>query len=371
MSIIAYASGDADPISNPLLDPVVDLSTATLPASVTVYGAAVNSANPSATFSWQWTLLDPVTGPILSNATSQNATVSNINAWRNVRLHLVATDTATGETSEGNVLLAPSSSFVEVRVLSEYAGLQKVAKGSRSWQEAMYVWADALEDARGASTLALGDLSDVSTATGPLVDTLVSGASAVDGGGGALHTHLGAHVANATTSLTGAVRLYEAYQGSGAPMVLTQERVTYTGTTDLSHEPGKSGTVFRYIVFHSPSAVQLLPHVCFFAQEVIYVTGLHVTLLDGGSVSGAAQYVFDIAEGTAAALRASSLTPWGIDLQGSIASAHTPLVCNATFVPRKISAGTWFGVALRASAALEADCGHGLCVTIHARRYAE
>jgi len=154
-------------------------------------------------------------------------------------------------------------------------------------------------------------------------------------------------------------------------MVLTQERVVYTGTTDLSHEPGKSGSVFRYIVFHSPSSSQLLPHVCFYAQEAIYVTGLHVTLLDGGTVSGAAQYVFDIAEGTAAALRASSLTPWGIDLQGSIASAHTPLVCNATFGPRKISADTWFGVALRASAALEADCGHGLTVTVHARRFAE
>jgi hypothetical protein len=55
-------------------------------------------------------------------------------------------------------------------VLSEYAGIQKVAKGSRAWQEAMYTWANAIEDARGAETLALGDLSDVSAATGPLVD---------------------------------------------------------------------------------------------------------------------------------------------------------------------------------------------------------
>ena len=56
MSIIAYASAESDPIEYPLQDPVVDLSTASLPASVTVYGAAVDSSNPSATFSWQWTL---------------------------------------------------------------------------------------------------------------------------------------------------------------------------------------------------------------------------------------------------------------------------------------------------------------------------
>ena len=210
MSIIAYASAESDPIEYPLQDPVVDLSTASLPASVTVYGAAVDSSNPSATFSWQWTLLDPASGPVLSSTTTQNITISNIDSWRNIRLHLVATNTATGLTSESNVLLAPSSSFVEVRVLSEYAGIQKVAKGSRAWQEAMYTWANAIEDARGAETLALGDLSDVSTATGPLVHTLVGGGSAVNGSGGALHTHTGAHVANATTSATGVVRLAEA-----------------------------------------------------------------------------------------------------------------------------------------------------------------
>ena len=371
MSIVAYASGDADPISNPTLDPVVDLATASLPTSVTVYAAAVDSANPSATFSWQWTLLDPLSGPVLSDTTAQTLTVSNIASWHNVRLHLVATNTATSETSESNVLLAPSSSFVEVRVLSEHAGIQKVAKGSRAWQGALDVWADAIEDARGASTLALNDLSDVTTATGPLVDALVDGSSAVNGGGGALHTHLGSHVANATTSATGVVRLSEAYMGSGAPMALTQERVTYTGATNLSVDSGKGGTVYSYIINQSASTTTVLPHIAFYAQEAVYVTGLHVTLLDGGTVAGAAAYVFDIVEGSAAALSASSLAPWGIDLQGTIASDHLPLVLNATFSANKISAGQWFGLGVLASPTLAADCGRGLHVTIHTRRYAE
>jgi hypothetical protein len=372
MSIIAYASAESDPIEYPLQDPVVDLSTASLPASVTVYGAAVDSSNPSATFSWQWTLLDPASGPVLSSTTTQNITISNIDSWRNIRLHLVATNTATGLTSESNVLLAPSSSFVEVRVLSEYAGIQKVAKGSRAWQEAMYTWANAIEGARGAETLALGDLSDVSVATGPLVDTLVGGGSAVNGSGGALHTHTGAHVANATTSATGVVRLAEAYQGAGAPMALTQERVTYTGCTDLSVNDSKTGVVFRYIRTQSAGAPsEILPHLAFYAQEEVYVTGVHVVLLDGGTVSGAAQYTFDLVQGNAAALAGAALVPLGLELEGTISTNHAPLVINADFSPIKISAGKWFGLGVLASPTLEADCGHGLQVTIHARRYAE
>ena len=115
--IIAYASANADPISNPSSDPSLDLSSLSLPQTVQVYGAAQDTSDPSAPFSWSWSVMYPESGVTLSDDTAQNPTVT-CTEWRNVRLHLIATNTATAETSEANVLLAPSSSFVEVRVLS-------------------------------------------------------------------------------------------------------------------------------------------------------------------------------------------------------------------------------------------------------------
>ena len=183
MTVITYASANADPINNPITNAQVDLATASLPASVTIYGAAEDTTDPSATFTWNWTLLDGTA--TLSSSTTQNITVSGINSWHNIRLFLTATS-STGATSESNILLAPSASFVEIEVLSENASIQKPATGQRNWSQAVEVWADKIEDLL-TSTLNLNDLNDISSSTGAQVDQLTGGGVA-EYSGSILHT---------------------------------------------------------------------------------------------------------------------------------------------------------------------------------------
>ena len=77
MSIIAYASANVDPINNPLEDGEIDLASVATPASITLYGDAVDTEDGGASFSFAWTLLDPTnSGAVLSSTT----TVSP--AWR-------------------------------------------------------------------------------------------------------------------------------------------------------------------------------------------------------------------------------------------------------------------------------------------------
>jgi len=357
MSIIAYASANTNPTTNPLEDAEIDLSSVALPASVVVYGDAVDTTDPSASFSWEWTLLDPDNAGItLSSTTTQNVTISNINAWHNVRLHLVATNTATSESSETNILLAPSASFVEVRLLSENKGIQKLAKGSRAWQDALDDWADAIESA--GSTL--NSLSDVSNATGAQVDILVSG-NVAEQNGNALHTHDGDHISDASTSSAGVVVLEEASSAVGAPKVITKERIILNGSATRSND----GTILDAIVFQSNRTG--LPHVAWVLSEDIEIIGYSVNMGDGGN-SG---FTFSLGFGTpnkyigsamnVIANTALTLTP---------SSSHQPTIGSVTLSsPYTLSVGDVLGLMITGGDTAVGDGGHMLSVTIEARRH--
>lgn len=359
MSIIAYASASNDPTANPSLDVEVDLSSVSLPQTITVYGAAVDTSDPSATFSWAWTLLDG-DGATLDATNTQNVELT-LTSWNNARLHLVATNTATSETSETNVLLAPSSSFCVAHVLSERHSIEKPAKGERGWQDALDVWADTIE----ASATSLTELSDVNTATGTTLDTLVSGGDAVSGGS-ALHTHLGSHVAVATNTTQGTVALEGAWHTAGQnPKVLVRERLAWTGGTDYSVI---SGAVTSKIIFQSFTADNLRPHVVFGAYEEVNVVSLSIVLVDGGAASAVGDYVFDLCVGTATELKDADMSPVGLDLTGTITADNFPLVITHTLTsPLLVKPGRFAGVALRNSPA-EGDAGRVLQVTLHVER---
>jgi len=142
MSIIAYASANADPIGNPLEDVSIDLAVTplgTIP-NIDLYGAAVDSGDGAAVFSWAWAIVGKAiesSAVSIVNAALQDIEVQDIDVWGNVRLMLVATNTGTLETSETDPLLAPSSAFVTIRVLSEVKSLQKPAPGERNWHDEM------------------------------------------------------------------------------------------------------------------------------------------------------------------------------------------------------------------------------------------
>ncbi len=132
------------------------LAAADLPLNAPLYASAVDSADESATFGFTWFLLRKPTGSTASLSANNvsNPTLNNIDMWGNYRLFLVATNTATGESSETDPLLAPSSAFTHVRITSEALGLQKPAAGERDWMAVAHKWVDELEDL-GASLTGL------------------------------------------------------------------------------------------------------------------------------------------------------------------------------------------------------------------------
>lgn len=355
--IIAYASANADPINNPLNDAQVDLSAVTLPTTVTLYGAAVDTADAGASFSWAWSILDP-SGPTLSAANTQNVVLSNIAAWHNVRLHLVATNTATSETSEADVILAPSSSFVEVRILSENRGIQKIAKGSRSWHPALESWADAIEN-----PVALNTLSDVTNATGAELDILRGGGLA-ESGGAILHTHDGDHIADAATTAAGVVVLEEASSAAGSPKVITQERILLTASTSVSID--KNGTRHEEIIDVS-AANEAVPHFVFsVGRHDLYIHRFSVALQDCGSTTN--PYSFELFHSTIAEYQAYTLGHTVSTLTLTPTSANTPLFGSAaSSANQTVSAGDVIALVVGA-APPSGSGGQLLHVTIEATR---
>lgn len=364
--IIAYASGNADPINHPTDDPQIDLSTATPPHTVTIYGAAADSADPSATFTWAWTILNAPTGVTITDAAAQDAEVIvNNNDWRNIRLHLMATNVNTGENSESNILLAPTSSFCEIRVLSPLRGLQKPATGSRDWHPVLGVWADKIEDSSAAS-IALNDLNDITAATGAQVDILVGGNDAVDGNA-VLHTHPGSHVAYATNTVQGTVLLEAPVTAGTIPKVLTEERLVYTQSAEFSMDPSFLGALSDKIIFHSLSTSLLRPHVVFRADEAIKVTHVSIVLLDAGTSGGS--YTFQFCGNVASTkVEQAIMPPDNTPLTGTPYQSYYPMVIEHEYVtPISVSAGNFFGLAVVTSPD-EADAGRSLRVTFRAVR---
>lgn len=150
--IIAYASANVDPtVSQDLV-----LNQESLPYSPqVVYGEGNDTDNPAATFTYAWSIVSDIgeSGINITNTTAQNPTVASIDTWGNYRLFLVVTNTATGETSESDPLLAPDSAFMVIRVKSAQLDLEKPASGERNWFSAAYDWVEQLE----GIGLALGD----------------------------------------------------------------------------------------------------------------------------------------------------------------------------------------------------------------------
>jgi hypothetical protein len=173
--LIAYASGASNPTQSQV-DVIVDLQGGdTLPTTAQVYGGGVDTNNPSASFTFSWSLLRKPSSSAgaLNDGALQNPIVGGVDVWGNYLLFLIVTNPATGESSEIDPIAAPSSAFVAVRVKSEQLGLEKPAAGERDWFNKAYVWVDAIEDHEGrvsaletlSQTFALDDLSDVTLGT--------------------------------------------------------------------------------------------------------------------------------------------------------------------------------------------------------------
>ena len=158
--IITYTSSQTSPIASQH-DKVIDLASVNLPqTNIQLYGQAQDSNHPSASFLYSWSLSKPSgSSASLSSATVQNPILNNVDTWGNYRLFLIATNTSTGESSQTDAIIAPATSFVHVRVLSENKGLQKPSIGEKNWSTIYNDLVDEVEGFSGATSL--NELSDV------------------------------------------------------------------------------------------------------------------------------------------------------------------------------------------------------------------
>jgi len=174
MTITAHAGWTLDPVSN--ADPTITHSLPLAAQSYGVFGGAVDSADPSASFSFSWSVLLPRTGQTasLSSAAVQDPTLQNVNdTWGDVRLFLVATNTATAETSDSDPRTAPASAFCTLQIESAARSLRLPAIGSRDWYTAL----DAITSTLDTLTINNGIDTATVNGSGELILTLDDGSS--------------------------------------------------------------------------------------------------------------------------------------------------------------------------------------------------
>jgi hypothetical protein len=175
--IITYASFYADPLNATPAQRAITQGLINLPDSgATIHAAAIDTADPSASFSFAWAVLYPREGQTATPAdpSAASTTLENIAAvWGDVRLFCVATNTTTGEQSETDPRLAPESAFLTYRIESERRALTLPAIGSRAWRGAYDTLALTLEELETGASLESATIN----AGGELLLTLTDGST--------------------------------------------------------------------------------------------------------------------------------------------------------------------------------------------------
>jgi hypothetical protein len=146
--IVAYTSGAVNPTQSQT-DFIIDLQGGdTLPENAQLYGGGIDSSDPSASFTFSWSLLRKPTGSnaTLNDSALQNPLLSSVDVWGNYLLFLIVTNSVTGETSQIDPIKAPPTAFLSVRVQSLELGLEKPSAGERDWYSKAHEWVDAIEN---------------------------------------------------------------------------------------------------------------------------------------------------------------------------------------------------------------------------------
>lgn len=340
MTVTAYASADPAPITNPSVDPEIDLAVVALPApDVQLYGDLVDSADASPTKTFSWQILSGPAGHTasLDNPSLQNPKLQNADVYGNYLIALVATNTNTPESSQSDPVLMPSSARVVVRMLGANQGLQKFAPGERNWTSQQHDLVQAVEDAGAAvGAHTINSHSDVVNATGPELDTLRGGSYTAG-----LHLHLGTEVDAATTSTRGTVELEVAPLDVANPVVINRETITITAKIDVSYP--KVGPSLA-IVPNDPDQ-QNRYHAAFRAGVGLEIDEFSVALGDGGAASPATPYTFKLCKGNDAAYLAGTLTTIAAaTLSGSPATDNAPFTLNVSAIGASIAKGEWLAL---------------------------
>jgi len=369
-TVTAWASADSDPLSNPDVDLIIDLSTVALPQlAQQLYGAAWDTADPTNThWAWSWVILDddsPTNPTTLSSAVVKDPTL-DVPTWRNIRLFLIVQNTVSGEFSERNPLLAPDSAFVVARVLSVTAGIQKLADGERNYGGEIHRLVDQVEaGAVGVGAHTIASHTDT-TATGAELDTLTSGGSA-----SGLHTHLGADIPLATALLQGAVLLEET--GTGAAKVVTRERMVFEGDADASRVSGTytPGAIVPATYETDQTVATGVPLIIWRAQEARTLVAWSIQMVDGGSTAPTHPYRFRLGHANSANALAGAWSDLGVELTGEPTTDHGALILKGTISSYALPVGEYLALFCIAAPRTAADGdtpGGGLHAQVFGRR---
>lgn len=377
--IVATASANINPLSNPFEDVKIDLATdpigSLLPQNV--YADAVDPADPTPAWDWQWYVVSSARGgETLVDATQANAQVK-LTEWGNVLLFVVATNTNTGQTSETDPYKAPTQSFVKIRMFGAASGVEIFAAGERDYWFAQSKWADEIERlAENTTILNLADLLDVNTTTGAQLDRLADGSYAVDGllGVSPMHRHRGSHVDAATDALVGVSKLAFAPVDVASPRVLNRQKITLTGSVEtyLNSAGNWALGVARPDQTLAPNVRDecLLWRVPAWILQVgvsgqCYVERWSISMNDGGGPAGGVKtYQFALRAGNTADAEANNLAvvPNSSTLSGLPSVDRGPLILNEDLGPNSpVAPGDWIGIRIQG----EPDVlGHGLTASV-------
>jgi hypothetical protein len=287
-----------------------------------------------------------------------------------VRLFLVVQHSVNLNYSEQDPLAAPDSAFVQARVLSTTAGLQKIAAGERNYHGYYHeVVAQVEADAAGVGAHAINDHTDATgTVTGANLDTLTSGANATG-----LHIHDGPDVAVATATTRGTVTLEET--GAGAAKVITRERALLQAMVDGTRVTGAGwvGGLIAPASYETGQAVSGGKALCIWqAEEELKLLNWAVSLVDGGKASPTNPYKFRLGHANASNAAANTWADLGFELTGSPGVDGNPLILSGAISPEYvIPAGEYVALFCLEAPRLAADGeapGGGLTAQVWARR---
>ena len=143
-------------------------------------GTASDTAEPNRVpdnFTYSWSVVDK---PVGSNFALPNngRTVSGfMDVWGTVRVFCIATNPATGLSSETDPLLAPNEAFCDIKVRHSPTLLQKPAKSQRNWHDEYYALVDYVANLDTAADVnnAFGfSTADPTTRTSGIVELAAS-----------------------------------------------------------------------------------------------------------------------------------------------------------------------------------------------------
>lgn len=332
-----------------LSDVVIDLNGGSLGTSPDVYGAGLDPGDNAATFTYVWSLVDRPAGSVaaLTSSTSAHTTFGPIDVWGNYRLMLVVTSSGVGGASEANILKAPATAFLTVRVKEALYGLQKPARFEREWQVPVREYADDIVAVRTQlDGTRVQDLAGVvaALATSTNLNKLFDNSSV-----GGYHRHTSADLPKAGAAAFGIVETSDSPLDGSNPQALNRDRISLTAFVDgTPTEAGYAAGIVTVPITRA-GTTGIRPACLFYVKEAWTLLRLSLALADGGLSSGT-DYAFALYSGTATQWKTGTPTVIASTaVTGAAATDNAPLLLDSGAIEEALTADTWLGLVCTAA----------------------